>query len=310
MRQRRCKKRTKPAFPWILVSVEPLLIIIVCGGGKVETGLFFSARRWYNRNNGQHPAHNLLFGGGILILAVKRKELLGAALIFIFFLCSLLCAAYPAAAPAFFAHRGGEAVVYVLDAGHGGEDGGAVSRDGVPESEINLAIAKRTELLLRFLGADTVMTRTDDVSIHSEGADTLRQKKASDLRNRVALVNGTPGAVLVSIHQNSLPSVPSVHGAQAFYGAAEPSGALALSVQDALNQSVNIGNKKQEKKIDSSIYLMKNVTCPAILVECGFLSNAAETRLLQDAAHQKLIAASIVAGLLNADTRAAEGETP
>ena len=245
-----------------------------------------------------------------MILAVKRKELLGAALIFIFFLCALTCAVYPAAMPAFFAESGGESVVYVLDAGHGGEDGGAVSRDGVPESEINLAIAKRTELLLRFLGAETVMTRTDDVSIHSAGADTLRQKKASDLRNRVALVNATPGAVLVSIHQNSLPSVPSVHGAQTFYGAAASSDALALSVQAALNRSVNIGNEKHEKKIDSSIYLMKNVTCPAVLVECGFLSNAAETRLLQEPEHQKLIASAIVAGLFSADTRRAEGETP
>lgn len=252
----------------------------------------------------------MLFGGGILILAVNRKELFGAALIFIFFLCSLACIVYPTAMPVFFTDRGREAAVYVLDAGHGGEDGGAVSRDGVQESAINLAVTKRTELLLCFLGAETVMTRTEDVSIHSEGSNTLRQKKASDLRNRVALVNATPGAVLVSIHQNSLPSVPSVHGAQAFYGAVEPSGALALSVQDALNQSVNIGNEKHEKKIDSSIYLMKNVTCPAILVECGFLSNAAETQLLQEPEHQKLIAAAIVAGLFNADTRVAEGETP
>lgn len=245
-----------------------------------------------------------------MFIAVKRKELFGAALIFIFFLCALLCVAYPTAMPAFFSDGGGERVVYVLDAGHGGEDGGALSRDGVPESEVNLAIAKRTELLLRFFGAETVMTRTDDVSIHSEGADTLRQKKASDLRNRVALVNAVPGAVLVSIHQNSLPSVPSVHGAQAFYGEAAESGALALSVQTALNQSVNIGNEKHEKKIDPSIYLMKNVTCPAILVECGFLSNAAETRLLQEPEHQKLIAAAIVAGLFNADTRTAERGTP
>ena len=245
-----------------------------------------------------------------MFLAVKRNELLGAALIFIFFLSSLLCIAYPAAMPAFFAGPGREEAVYVIDAGHGGEDGGALSRDGVPESGINLAIAKRTELLLRFLGAETAMTRTDDISVHSEGADTLRQKKASDLRNRVAFVNATPGAVLVSIHQNSLPSVPSVHGAQTFYGAAAGSDALALSVQDALNQSVNICNEKQNKKIDSSIYLMKNVTCPAILVECGFLSNAAETQLLQEPAHQKLIAAAIVAGLFHADAQITEGETP
>lgn len=189
--------------------------------------------------------------------------------------------------------------VYVLDAGHGGEDGGAVSASGVKESDINLAVTRELDDVLRFLGQDTVLTRSDDVSIHSDGAETLRQKKVSDLKNRVALVNGTPDAVLVSIHQNSLPSVPSVHGAQVFYGTVEPSDAFAVSVQTALNQSVNAGNEKHEKKIDPSIYLMKNVTCPAILIECGFLSNIAETEKLQTPDYQKRLAVAIAAGILN-----------
>lgn len=108
--------------------------------------------------------------------------------------------------------------VWVIDAGHGGEDGGAVGADGSRESDINLAIARRLEGLLIFLGEETRMTRTDDRSIHSEGAATLREKKRSDLKNRVALVNGTQGAILVSIHQNSLPSSKRTHGAQVFYG--------------------------------------------------------------------------------------------
>lgn len=227
----------------------------------------------------------------------------------IFFLCSVLCLAYPDAVPAFSAQPRRE-TVYVIDAGHGGEDGGAVSADGVKESDLNLAIAERTELLLRFLGAQTRMTRTEDTALYSGGAETLRQKKASDLRNRVALVNETPGAVLVSIHQNSLPAVPSVHGAQVFYGKAASGETLAASVQEALNRSVNSGNEKHEKSIDPSIYLMKNVTCPAILVECGFLSNAAETQRLLVPEHQTRLAFTIAAGLLCAETEGTEREVP
>lgn len=206
--------------------------------------------------------------------------------------------AFSAVRPAFATAEQGRPV-YVLDAGHGGEDGGAVSASGVKESDINLAVTRELDDVLRLLGQDTVLTRSDDVSIHSDGAETLRQKKVSDLKNRVALVNGTPDAVLVSIHQNSLPSVPSVHGAQVFYGTVEPSDAFAVSVQTALNQSVNAGNEKHEKKIDPSIYLMKNVTCPAILIECGFLSNIAETEKLQTPDYQKRLAVAIAAGILN-----------
>ena len=188
--------------------------------------------------------------------------------------------------------------VWVIDAGHGGEDGGAVGADGSRESDINLAIARRLEGLLILLGEETRMTRTDDRSIHSEGASTLREKKRSDLKNRVALVNGTQGAILVSIHQNSLPSSKRTHGAQVFYGIEEGSAALANAVQRLLNETVNLENQKAEKSIDPSIYLMKNVTAPAILIECGFLSNENETALLKSADYQQKLAVVIATGLL------------
>ena len=184
--------------------------------------------------------------------------------------------------------------VWVIDAGHGGGDGGAVGR----ESDINLAIARRLEGLLALLGEETRMTRTEDVSIHSEGAATLREKKRSDLKNRVALVNSTQGAILVSIHQNSLPSSKRTHGAQVFYRKEEGSAALANAVQRVLNEAVNLKNEKTEKAIDPSIYLMKNVTAPAILIECGFLSNEGETALLKSADYQKELAVAITSGLL------------
>ena len=181
--------------------------------------------------------------------------------------------------------------VWVIDAGHGGEDGGAVAADGSKESDMNLAIARRLDALLVLLGEETRMTRTEDISIHDGSASTLREKKRSDLENRVELVNSTQGAILVSIHQNSLPSSKRTQGAQVFYGKKEWSAELANTVQRALNQTVNAG-------IDASIFLMKNVTAPAILIECGFLSNESETALLKSGEYQQKLAVVIASGLL------------
>ena len=186
--------------------------------------------------------------------------------------------------------------VWVIDAGHGGEDGGAAA--GSKESDMNLAIARRLDALLVFLGEETRMTRTEDISIHDASASTLREKKRSDLENRVGLVNSTQGAILVSIHQNSLPSPKQTHGAQVFYGKKEGSAEVANAVQLALNQTVNAGNEKTEKAIDASIFLMKNVTAPAILIECGFLSNENETALLKSGEYQQRLAVVIASGLL------------
>ena len=191
--------------------------------------------------------------------------------------------------------------VWIIDAGHGGEDGGAVAADGSKESDINLAVARRLDALLLLLGEETRSTRASDISIHDGSASTLREKKRSDLENRVALVNGTQGALLVSIHQNSLPSSKRTHGAQVFYGKKEGSAALANSVQTALNQTVNAGNEKTEKAIDASIFLMKNVTAPAILIECGFLSNESETALLKSGDYQQRLAVVIASGLLQSN---------
>lgn len=232
-----------------------------------------------------------------LIVLLRKKILVLAALLL--FGVLLLCGTFVRGALPVFRPSGvPERSVIVIDAGHGGEDGGAVGTDGSRESDINLAIARRLEGLLALLGEETRMTRTEDVSIHSEGAATLREKKRSDLKNRVALVNSTQGAILVSIHQNSLPSSKRTHGAQVFYRKEEGSAALANAVQRALNETVNLENEKAEKAIDPSIYLMKSVTAPAILIECGFLSNEGETALLKSADYQQKLAVVITSGLL------------
>lgn len=188
------------------------------------------------------------------------------------------------------------AATVVIDAGHGGVDGGAVAQDGTVESGINLAVAKTVRELFLFCGIEPVMTRETDVSLHSDDAATIAQKKVSDLKNRVALINANPQAVLISIHQNSLPTAPSVRGAQVFYNTVDGAAELAHTMQQTLNAAINTHAAKTEKQIPSTIYLMQHAQIPAVLVECGFLSNAEETALLKTEEHRLRLALCIVCG--------------
>ena len=188
--------------------------------------------------------------------------------------------------------------VFVLDAGHGGADGGASSASGGLESDINLAITLRMRDLFTLLGQPTVLTRADENSLADDPSATIRQQKVSDTKNRVALVNSIENARLISIHQNALAGHPSVHGAQVFYNTVGDSSALAETMQQDLNQTVNVGNEKGKKPISKDIYLMSHVTCPAVLVECGFLSNTAESELLQTPSYQMLLAMTICCAAL------------
>ena len=206
------------------------------------------------------------------------------------------------ARPAFLQQQGTvtRPAVVIVDPGHGGEDGGAVAEDGTVESGINLSVALKVEELLFLTGQETEMTRREDVSVYSQGAETLREKKVSDLRNRVELVNSMgEGAVLLSIHQNSLPQAKSVRGAQVFYNETAGAEPLAAAIQQAMNQAVNAGGEKTHQAIDGSVYLMAHIDCPGVLVECGFLSNAEETALLKTEDYQKKLALSITAGYLS-----------
>lgn len=187
--------------------------------------------------------------------------------------------------------------VLVIDPGHGGMDGGAMAADGTVEAQINLAVSLRVEELARFIGVETEMTRREDVSLHDASADTVRAKKVSDLKNRTALANAIPGGVVVSIHQNSLPEVPSVCGAQVFYSTAGGSQELAEAVQSALNDVLN-PRPKEPKQAGSSVYLLQHASSPSILVECGFLSNPQETALLNTPAYQTELALTVLSAVL------------
>ena len=182
----------------------------------------------------------------------------------------------------------------VLDAGHGGEDGGAVSCTGISESKFNLEITLRLNDLMHLLGIDTVMTRDTDRSIYTQG-DTISARKVSDLKERVKLVNSTEDAILVSIHQNHFPD-SRYSGAQVFYKADTESAELAARLQTSIVQTINLGSNRKSKKADG-VYLLEKAETPAILVECGFLSHYQEEAKLRDPRYQKQVAAVIAATL-------------
>lgn len=180
----------------------------------------------------------------------------------------------------------------IIDAGHGGVDGGATSCTGVLESQINLQIALRLNDLMHLLGIQTQMIRTDDRSVYTEG-ETIAAKKVSDLKQRVRIVNGAENAVLVSIHQNHF-SDDRYHGAQVFYAAAPGSAELAKAMQSSLVTALNPGSKRGIKKADS-IYLLEKINCTGILIECGFLSNHEEEAKLRGTRYQQQLCCVIAA---------------
>ena len=188
--------------------------------------------------------------------------------------------------------------VLIIDAGHGGEDGGAISRSGVLESHLNLAIAQRLELILGLFATPVTMLRQEDVSLHDSHCKTLREKKVSDLHNRVKLVSQQANGVLLSIHQNSFPS-ERFSGAQVFFAPTDGSQALANAMQTTLRFAIDPANSRQAAAIAKGVYLMNHITCPAILVECGFLTNPAEEQRLQEAAYQTKLAAAMAGCWLN-----------
>ena len=172
----------------------------------------------------------------------------------------------------------------IIDAGHGGVDGGATSCTVVLESQLNLEIALRLEELMHLLGYDTVMIRRSDISVYTEG-ETIAAKKVSDLKQRVKVVNGTEGGILVSIHQNQF-SDSRYSGAQVFYAKGEESKSLATKLQSAFVGSLNPGSRRKAKQA-SGVYLMEKITNPGVLIECGFLSNLKEEALLRESQYQR-----------------------
>ena len=186
----------------------------------------------------------------------------------------------------------------VIDAGHGGEDGGAVSDSGVLEKDINLSIANDTSALFYMLGFDVTQTRTTDIALDN-GEDTIRKRKVSDMKKRLEIFNSSEENTVISIHQNKF-SESKYHGTQIFYSPNNPkSKQLADSIKYSVKGLLQPDNERECKKADSGIYLLKNTNNPAVIVECGFISNGEECKNLLDSQYQKQMAYSITAGFLS-----------
>ena len=182
----------------------------------------------------------------------------------------------------------------VIDAGHGGIDGGATSCTGARESKLNLEIALRLDALLHLLGMETVMIRSTDTSVYTQG-NTIAAQKVSDLKERIRIVQETENALLVSIHQNTF-SDAKYAGAQVFYADNADSQRLANSLQRTLTETLNIGSNRKCKKADG-IYLMQHIDRVGILVECGFVSNPQEEAKLRTADYQKKLSCVIASSI-------------
>lgn len=194
----------------------------------------------------------------------------------------------------------GKRPILVIDPGHGGEDGGAMSEDGIPEKTLNLQVAEILSDILRLSGYDVRMTRTDDrmlYDLYNDLTDYSRKKKTYDLRNRVRFCQEAQPDAFISIHMNQFPE-KQYRGLQVYYSPnAVKSEGLASAIQNYTKMYLQPENHREIKSATSSIYLLKHIQIPAVLVECGFLSNPEEQKLLQNTEYQRQLALTMACAI-------------
>lgn len=186
----------------------------------------------------------------------------------------------------------------IIDAGHGGEDGGAVANDGTLEKDLNLQISLKLNDILSVLGYKTKLVRNTDTDLHTTG-DSIRARKVSDIRNRFDIMNQSGYCYYISIHQNKF-GEEYVNGAQIFYSPNDSeSKELANFIQKSISGQLQQNNNRDIKKSGTDIFLLYNATKPAVMVECGFISNASDLNNLKNSEYQNKMALSIAMGILN-----------
>ena len=187
--------------------------------------------------------------------------------------------------------------VVIIDAGHGGEDGGAIGVNGAFEKDINLSIAKKIEAILNAKGIKCVMTREEDVLLYDRTQDYQGRKKLLDMQARKKIVESYENAILVSIHQNSF-SQAKYSGFQAYYSPNDPRSLELVSfIERSVKNNLQPNNRRASKVSNGNIYLLDHIVCPAVLLECGFLSNAEECALLCTEDYQNKLCEVICAGI-------------
>lgn len=232
----------------------------------------------------------------MIILNKKRLVFITSALIISIFSFTLNENELPSIQPVSSTPISGHTII--LDAGHGDPDGGAVGTDGSIESDINLNIVLKLQKLFESSNCTVILTRSDKNGIYETTAETIREKKVSDMKNRVDIANNSNAELFLSIHMNKLDQ-SQYDGWQTFFkNDDETSKEIAQNVQISLNNFLKKENNRTIKSI-SGIYLTKNVSIPLIIVECGFLSNPEENKLLQTDNYQNELAWSIYIGIMD-----------
>ncbi len=193
----------------------------------------------------------------------------------------------------------GDGYTVIIDAGHGGEDGGAVAYDGSLEKDFNLDIALKLQSILELYGFNVIMTRTEDKMTCDENLKTQRQKKVSDIRNRLEIIKKFNNAIFVSIHQNKF-SDSKQEGTQVFYSPVNlNSKKLADYIQNSVVSNLQKNNKRKTKKSGTEIFLLYHSPIPSVMVECGFLSNSNDLMMLKTDNYKTKIAALVADGIIN-----------
>ena len=187
----------------------------------------------------------------------------------------------------------------ILDAGHGGEDGGTIGLNNIIEKDLNLEITLKLQKTLELMGYEIILTRDSDVSIHDYNANTIREKKKSDLNNRLKLIESTPNCILISIHQNYFEQ-SKYKGLQVFYSINNAeSKIIADTIQNKIKTGLQPDNKRIAKKLGAQSYIMANTNVPAVLIECGFLSNSIDVQNLTDEEYQKKLVYTISSSIVD-----------
>ncbi len=185
----------------------------------------------------------------------------------------------------------------IIDAGHGGFDGGAVAEDGTFEKNINLNIALAVGDMLSLNGVKVVYTRTEDTGTEDDSSENIRNRKRSDLNNRLKIMEQNPDAIFVSVHLNKF-TTSKVSGAQVFYSDNfEDSKVIGNLIQTSIKERLQKDNHRVIKKATSDTFLLNKAVVPAVIVECGFLSNKNELELLKSEEYQAKLAFSIFCGV-------------
>lgn len=186
----------------------------------------------------------------------------------------------------------------IIDAGHGGEDGGAIGYGGLIEKDVNLSISLYLKDIFTLNGFEVIMTRQEDLSIYDDGKNTIRKKKVSDMKNRLKIIEDNQNAVFVSVHQNIF-AESKYNGAQIFYSPNNPkSKELAEIIQQSFKDLLQPQNERKHKKAGKDLFLLYKAQIPAVIVECGFISNPEEAKKLNSHDYQKKVAAVIFDGTL------------